>query len=282
MTFSMQLWPFCFAPFCRLFLPHLLLIALLLRSRSYSWQTRPSSFNATTAFPLQLPPQLPHLSRCGFQCHHGVPASRPPSSWARSSTPVSMPPRRSCFTRRPWRPSWPIWRFNATTAFLLSWWWSSILVNVFAVSMPPRRSCLRTSWRRTTSPGWFQCHHGVPASRHADGHRPDGARVSMPPRRSCFSWEEVLAAAEKKSFNATTAFLLLYSSPGEWSRIMVSMPPRRSCFTCSSERDSFSGSCFNATTAFLLRLPRLSFPPLPPWFQCHHGVPASKWIVFAF
>mgnify|MGYP006977942875 CR=1 FL=1 len=197
-----------------------------------------------SCFPRRRAPSRPGLRE--FQCHHGVPASNsgllcdhplnrrfnattafllpmPRSLPCVGRSPVSMPPRRSCFQDHkpdggppgllfqchhgvPASFVWVerVWQrhigFNATTAFLLpsrpppSWRSSSL------VSMPPRRSCFPErsvfwgSWKAT-----FQCHHGVPAS---------------------FTFS-LSCAPYYSSFNATTAFLLppLYHGIGDFCQV---------------------------------------------------------------
>jgi hypothetical protein len=233
-----------------------------------------------------------------FQCHHGVPASRPVSAFVRDfvhqpcfnattafllpavvdgrwritlPTPVSMPPRRSCFDHegRP-HPVWehstpvsmpprrscfkgrsdrehrlvpPIEGFNATTAFLLPRFMFGSLAPwgpfAFQCHHGVPASVLAWLGAGRSWPSSFQCHHGVPASRgpHLPAQGVEGLRVSMPPRRSCFP-----ASAKKMAITTLDR--------------AVSMPPRRSCFT-SAEAG--------------VRAPA----EIPSWFQCHHGVPAS-------
>ena len=78
-----------------------------------------AGFNATTAFLLPVVVHLPRQRHLAFQCHHGVPASAPGLLREKRRTPVSMPPRRSCFQMKT-RSSARIRKgFNATTAFLL-------------------------------------------------------------------------------------------------------------------------------------------------------------------
>ena len=147
-----------------------------------------------------------------FQCHHGVPAFRrrdppgsiPPgsfnattafllsSSWpARPGpgSPVSMPPRRSCFLvviRLLWEyaPRFQCHHGVPASSSRMGGWGPDSLV-----SMPPRRSCFHplfgfqnresprfnatTAFLLLADPGGsttgavrFQCHHGVPASHH--------------------------------------------------------------------------------------------------------------------
>ncbi len=189
---------------------------------------------------------------------------------------ISMPPRRSRFEGHRFSTLVTLSHFNATTAFLLrpsSPWecfWRAL------ISMPPRRSCFGGRSRRQQPPGSrFQCHHGVPASKGKD-------------RKN---------ARNPTHFNATTAFLLPFSSQsGTLSIFKISMPPRRSCFDEVLRHRAGVVAHFNATTAFLLPRRRrrrrardlVSMPPrrscFPqgggrvghhPWFQCHHGVPAS-------
>ena len=142
-----------------------------------------------------------------------------------------MPPRRSCFPRRPGKSQW----------------------EVEYVSMPPRRSCFSQSlpeslqpflsFNATTAflllgshndlsppPAPFQCHHGVPASLKRLAIDDLFDAVSMPPRRSCF-W---------------------LSIKSHLSRLPVSMPPRRSCFASALLGPGWPIQRFNATTAFLL------------------------------
>jgi hypothetical protein len=153
-------------------------------------------FNATTAFLLPARPRRSRPRPPGFQCHHGVPASRrlrlraggprefqchhgvpasAPSHRRRiREAQVSMPPRRSCFEG--------------------SWTKSESPIRV---SMPPRRSCF------------------LPASQVADGVQD---LVSMPPRRSCFRPRPPMRWCYTSCFNATTAFLLRVSGPAELPR----------------------------------------------------------------
>jgi hypothetical protein len=210
---------------------------------------------------------------------------------------VSMPPRRSCFASETGRPRMRQTGFNATTAFLLRCR-VDITGIVVHVSMPPRRSCFPIpSLLRMPRTAPFQCHHGVPASR--DSHRlPLSKRkVSMPPRRSCFSGVRSISsqtstafqchhgvpASEREAlgesvftlgFNATTAFLLPWPTPGAMpSPSAVSMPPRRSCFERSTVPSGPTASSFNATTAFLLPAGHLREGPrglvsMPPRRSC--------------
>ena len=211
-----------------------------------------------------------------FQCHHGVPASCPPTS------------------PRPPSPS----SFNATTAFLLRIASSPTgrpsptfqchhgvpasdrsardLETRAPVSMPPRRSCFlaillglssgKLSFNATTA---FLLPPRLAASRTVRARF--NATTAFLLRRAPRS-----RSRDQIRFNATTAFLLL---PNTCRRIpsgsAVSMPPRRSCFLLRLLPARHPEGRFNATTAFLL-------PPPPParcrkrdTFQCHHGVPAS-------
>ena len=252
--------------------------AFLLLPERMAWCSAVLGFNATTAFLLRRPAAAAGAAREGFQCHHGVPASKTSISVMASSfggsfqchhgvpasgpgwpgpagrCRVSMPPRRSCFifSRRARKGDDPC--FNATTAFLLR----------------PHRlaksSCLM-SFNATTAfllptpapvPGpadaGFQCHHGVPASVPPIPSGDPETVVSMPPRRSCFRQHRDHGGGGDDRFNATTAFLLRApdSAPPPGGT-PVSMPPRRSCFPVRHHRNSPEARSFNATTAFLLR-----------------------------
>ena len=93
--------------------------AFLLRGRAKQQKGGEKSFNATTAFLLLIRIVVGSLAMVSFQCHHGVPASSPVRGIRCRMSPVSMPPRRSCFgavgaVGAPGR-----FCFNATTAFLL-------------------------------------------------------------------------------------------------------------------------------------------------------------------
>jgi len=103
---------------------------------------RPKSegFNATTAF--LLPPMQLWSSGTtpGFQCHHGVPASRDGVAGFGMLLGVSMPPRRSCFlisTCSGATPAWVSMPPRRSCFFCKGEW---VPVYEF-VSMPPRRSC---------------------------------------------------------------------------------------------------------------------------------------------
>ena len=169
-----------------------------------------SRFNATTAFllPSVAGMSVTHVPR--FQCHHGVPASRvelsasytqvgafqchhgvpaSPPSGGRDEDPVrvSMPPRRSCFSRGT-KSTWPGSPcFNATTAFLLPYndvrdlKQSDAGFNATTAFLLPTDSATRlaSSWGFNATTAFllrwsairvlllvfsFQCHHGVPAS----------------------------------------------------------------------------------------------------------------------
>ena len=102
------------------------------------------SFNATTAFLLPRGSTSPISPPASFQCHHGVPASRPCTRRPGGTAFVSMPPRRSCFIGSPrrfasrGRVSMPPRRSCFLGALeLIRQGWGF-------VSMPPRRSCFRS------------------------------------------------------------------------------------------------------------------------------------------
>ena len=192
--------------------------------------------------------------RSGFQCHHGVSASKAILQPALDSGRVSMPPRRFCFSRR---------RRSS---------WSST-----GVSMPPRRFCFRALSAPGDPPGRvFQCHHGVSAS--APGRRVAAAPtwVSMPPWRFCFDREREEWVFDPRRFNATTAFLLHWAGPakGLFSKL-VSMPPRRFCFW-SPWRPSMTRSGVSMPPRrFCFQGPQTLWAVITAKFQCHHGVSAS-------
>ena len=124
-----------------------------------------------------------------------------------------------------------LYRFNATTAFLLP----------------------REGWTLFHDFPAFQCHHGVPASPFAEQAPAALQPVSMPPWRSCFRDPHRLPPFKKQGFNATTAFLLQAGSGGERGP--------EALFQChhgvpASLHDLVLRQPqlrFNATTAFLLR-----------------------------
>ncbi len=245
-------------------------------------------FNATTAFLLRRPPGQAWVVRFEFQCHHGVPASTRMPLTPSPTSPVSMPPRRSCFppaspagspsrptfqchhgvpASRPCGRGWGgIGGFNATTAFLL------------LVIAPTGAGKTRV----------FQCHHGVPASLLKECRSTTSCKVSMPPRRSCFKPQEagndprgVVSMPPRRSCFAALVWhpvpnlrefqchhgvpASTRTSCGSLDSAAVSMPPRRSCFLDKAPERVDALLRFNATTAFLLRY----FPP--PW-----GVPAPR------
>ena len=99
--------------------------AFLLRGRAVGLGLPEDRFNATTAF------LLPSFSK----------------TFDGDRIPVSMPPRRSCFSLRILLIARLLYSFNATTAFLLR-----------DQAMPPNPLQIP-----------FQCHHGVPASAEQAG-----------------------------------------------------------------------------------------------------------------
>ncbi len=210
-------------------------------------------FNATTAFLLPGAKPPGGCGVAGFQCHHGVPASR-----IRCAVPTFQH------------------HFNATTAFLLR-------TPIPRCRRPAGRfqchhgiPASRRAWRMVFEEPEFQCHHGVPASPPASYFRifkinfnattafllptvrvmktPQAGEISMPPRRSCFAGGPGTPRPDLRHFNATTAFLL----PGWWP----SLSQRISSFQC---HHGVPASLLKAVAASLLRQ-----------FQCHHGVPASS------
>ena len=214
--------------------------AFLLREGSLLPPVLQPGFNATTAFLLPGGAAARDAGWAQFQCHHGVPASRPSLFGRRHMALVSMPPRRSCFSAPiagkrfpkrvsmpPRRSCFPIWPGGGGA-------WGTVSMPprrscfgadideatiLDAVSMPPRRSCFPVGW-------WW---------------RSGAIGVSMPPRRSCFRIRLHPPGLTAVSFNATTAFLLRGLGAA----------------------GSAPGPGFNATTAFLLpadpatRLPSL-------------------------
>ena len=131
-------------------------------------------FQCHHGVPASGPAARPSRGDRPFQCHHGVPASFWSCFPGGVNSYVSMPPRRSCFSPRRGSSTRWLWRFNATTAFLLP-----------ATPNAPCSLVFR-----------FQCHHGVPASHPDPGGVPGHSGVSMPPRRSCF--KQALAGSRKQ------------------------------------------------------------------------------------
>jgi len=126
-----------------------------------------------------------------FQCHHGVPASHDCcSSWLAKEDSFNATTAFLLLGQDAADEDREEIGFNATTAFLLP----------FGPGGP------------AVSLGPFQCHHGVPASMKRRPPPGRQIRVSMPPRRSCFAMAPVLADALASRFNATTAFLLRFST----------------------------------------------------------------------
>jgi len=93
--------------------------AFLLRGRGRELGVLPIAFQCHHGVPASSGIQSGPPAILWFQCHHGVPASREREEEDDFGSPVSMPPRRSCFLNDRF-PNQLIHRgFNATTAFLL-------------------------------------------------------------------------------------------------------------------------------------------------------------------
>ena len=184
---------------------------------------------------------------------------------------VSIPPRRSCFMVREIEEEPPVFRFNATTAFLLR----------FPDGM---------AWGRMPE---FQCHHGVPASLNLNAWPPSGWK-----KFQCHHGVPASPSVHERGlldwgpFNATTAFLLLseilefpqmkihfqchHGVPASdkehrphQAHEQISMPPRRSCFPSLLPRHRSSTalsmplrrSCFRYDFAIPSSVWRVSMPP---------------------
>ena len=210
-------------------------------------------FNATTAFLLPGADRGRSGHPVGFQCHHGVPASRETiqGRWFSKLFQChhGVPASRVRITLY-----LPVFRgFNATTAFLLPRRRFSMIFPS-RVSMPPRRSCFAL-WEEEALPSFLvsmpprrSCFRGP--ARFAEA--PD--TVSMPPRRSCFQWPTRVGKQVGYSFNATTAFLLPMKPMGRMRAMEM--------FQC---HHGVPASGFRSWACCARA-----------GFQCHHGVPASR------